>query len=113
MKAGFVGFVGLTAITTVALGLIPGDAMVSSVDATLYSVENLLDTADTILDFVPFLGAFKDFVSLALGVNPITGEAVTSSDTLVLIGWMFLPAVVRGAGKALLKSAQGALNLPF
>ncbi len=106
MKAGFIGFVGLTAVTTVALGLIPGDGMMATtaIDPVLYSVENTLDTVDTVLDFVPFVGALKDFISLALGVNPVTGEAVTSSDTFVLIGWMFLPAALRGAGKALLKS---------
>jgi hypothetical protein len=112
MKAGFVGFVVLTALTTVALGLIPGDGVMvtSVVDDTLYSVENLLGYADTVLDFTPFLGTFKDFVSLVLGVNPITGEAVTGSDTVIIVGWMFLPSVVRGAGKVILRYTSGLLT---
>jgi hypothetical protein len=105
MKVGFIGFVGLTAATVVALGLIPGDGVMATtaVDPALYTIEFTLDTVDTVLDFVPFVGAFKDFISLALGVNPVTGDAVDSSDTLVLVGWMFLPTAMRGAGKALVK----------
>lgn len=72
--------------------------------------DRLIDTAKTVLDavfdFVPGVSLVKDCVTLATGVNPVTGESISSTERAILAATLLMPAAIAGSAKAIGKTAK-------
>lgn len=66
-------------------------------------LENANLAIDIALDFTPGVSLIKDLWTVATGYNPITSERVSDVERGLLLGTLFVPATISGAGKGLFK----------
>ena len=66
---------------------------------------------DMSLDFVPGLSLLKDSISIVTGINPVTGEALSSTERAILGASFFAPAILSGTLKATVKLGKAAKKL--
>ena len=78
-------------------------------DGNLADGDKALDTAlgalDIALDFVPAISAEKDLITIATGVNPITGETASAVDRVVLTACLFFPPLLSGTAKNIVRNS--------
>jgi len=74
-------------------------------------LEGAFTALDMTLDFVPGVSFFKDAVSIVTGVNPITGEEVSSTERTIMTAALFMPAALAGSAKIVTKVAKAAKNI--
>jgi len=74
-------------------------------------LKGALTALDMSLDFVPGLSLLKDSISIVTGINPVTGEALSSTERAILGASFFAPAILSGTLKATVKLGKAAKKL--
>lgn len=96
MRKHVLGWLGIAVSTWMGYALLPG--------ASTPTTETCLATAECVdiaLDFVPGVNVVKDLLSVGLGVNPVTGEAVDNAETALLLSLIVFPWATRRAVRAI------------
>ena len=98
----------LAMVDTAGLSLLVADEELAAGNET--DGEHNLDTALAILDLVvgviPGVSFVHDVVSVATGVNMITGQALSTTDRVVIAGTLFAPAAISGTTRAVRSMAR-------
>jgi hypothetical protein len=93
------------AIRRVYLGLADQyNAAGQSRDGSLF-LNAALNAVDLAIGFVPGLSLGYDLLQIRFGYNPLTGEKLSDLQRGVLIGTLFIPSALSGAGKTVVKLA--------
>lgn len=82
----------------------------STGNATLSNVHEVLDF---VTDVIPGVAGVKDAITVATGINPVTGATVSNSTRAVLAAGFFVPAVATGSVKAVAKALRAAKKSPM
>lgn len=96
MRKHVLGWLGIAVSTWMGYALLP--------DTSAPTTETCLATAECVdiaLDFVPGVNVVKDLLSVGLGVNPVTGEAVDNAETALLLSLIVFPWATRRAVRAI------------
>ncbi len=71
-------------------------------------LQTALVFVDLSLSFAPGIAFAKDFTSLMVGTNVITGQRLTAIDKAIILGGLMAPAMLSGSGRVLSRFAYVA-----
>ncbi|HYX34989.1 MAG TPA: pre-toxin TG domain-containing protein [Oligoflexus sp.] len=103
---------GLLDYSNLYLGLADQyNASGQSRDGTLF-LNAALNAIDLAIGFVPGVSLGYDLLQIGLGRNPLTGEKLSNLERGVLIGTLFVPSALSGAGKSLARLGKALKGMP-
>ena len=97
MRKHVLGWLGIALSTLLGYALLPG----SPTSAVEFACLPTAECVDIALDFVPGVNVVKDLLSVSLGINPVTGEAVDNAETAFLVSLILFPWATRRAVRAI------------
>jgi len=69
------------------------------------AIATALAAVDLAIDFAPGFSLAKDIVSITTGVNPVTGNTLSSTEIAITTAALFIPSAFSGAAKAVRKAS--------